>query len=610
MNDDWVALKQKVKEASDIVAIVGGYIPLRPVGPTFKGLCPFHTDQRPSFDVDPRRQRYRCWACAKFGDVINFVQEFERVSFQEALELLARKAGISLEKAEKAQHGPSRASMLDVTKWAAEQFQQCLLDSPHAEKARVYLGQRRLSGETVRRFGLGFAPAMGEWLVQKAANDHKPAELLETVGLIGRRNESRGFYDRFRDRVMFPIRDPQGRIVGFGGRVLPDSPVAERGPKYYNSTETPLFSKSEQLYGIDFARDAVAKAGYLAIVEGYTDVMMAHQCGVPQVVATMGTALTPRHVQKLRHFAPRIVLVYDADEGGDKGVDKALEVFVSHDIDLRIASLPDGLDPCDLMVARGGEPFRKALEQAVDVFDYKLARVLARHGAQALDSRQLTIKQANDIKAEMLAVLVQTPEESSSKLELMVNRVAHRIQVKEETVWRDLRELRVRRRKSERVESRPAEEAKPQQPEPAAAQPRVAKAARHEVELLEYLLAEPALVAVAADALPLDELEHPGLRVLLAGLYALHADGVCPDLDHLQARLDNEKLMDKARDLQDRGFDHPEPKANFPKVLQRFRDRRAKRRQEEIKNQVLAASDDPRAALAIWQRQLKNQQDQ
>jgi DNA primase len=600
LNDEWVALKQKVKEASDIVAIVGGYIPLRQVGPTFKGLCPFHADQRPSFDVDPRRQRYRCWACAKFGDVINFVQEFERVSFQEAMELLARKAGISLEKTQRQTQGPSRAAMLDVTKWAAEQFQQCLLDSPHAEKARVYLGQRRLTGETVRRFGLGFAPAMGEWLVQKAANDHKPAELLETVGLIGRRNEGRGFYDRFRDRVMFPIRDPQGRVVGFGGRVLPDSPIAERGPKYYNSTETPLFSKSEQLYGIDLARDAVAKAGYLAIVEGYTDVMMAHQCGVPQVVATMGTALTPRHLQKLRHFAPRVVLVYDADEGGDRGVDKALEVFVSHDIDLRIASLPDGLDPCDLMVAQGGEPFRKALESAIDVFDYKLARVWTKHGSQGLEGQRLAVE-------EMLGVLAQTPDERSVKLELMVNRIAHRLQIKEETVWARLRELRVRRKKNERGDSRPAEEPRPTPPPE---MPRTAKAARHEVELLEYLLAEPALVDVAIDEIPVDEVEHPGLRLLLAGLYALHAEGVRTDLDHLQARLDNERLMEKARDLQDRGLDHDERKANFPKVLQRFQDRRAKRRQEEIKNQVLAASDDPRAALAIWQRQLKNQQDQ
>src|SRR5205085_9479294 len=185
----------------------------------------------------------------------------------------------------------------------------CLLDSPQAEAARKYLGERKLTGETVRKFGLGFAPPLGEWLVQHAAKTGKSTELLETVGLIGKRSEGRGYYDRFRDRVIFPIRDIQGRIVGFGGRILPSSPVsADRPPaKYYNSAETPIFSKSDQLYGIDYAKQAATKAGYLAIVEGYTDVLMAHQHGISQVVATMGTALNARHIKKLRGLVPRVV---------------------------------------------------------------------------------------------------------------------------------------------------------------------------------------------------------------------------------------------------------------------------------------------------------------
>src|SRR5205085_11532722 len=161
-----------------------------------------------------------------------------------------------------------------------------------------------------------------------------------------------GWYDRFRDRILFPIRDVRGHTVGFGGRVLPSSPLAARAPKYYNSCDTPLFKKSEQLYGIDEARHAALKAGYLAVVEGYTDVLMAHQLGVPEVVATMGTALNARHVQQLRRHAPRVVLVFDADAGGETGVDRALEIFVGQDVALRIATLPAGLDPCDLLVPR------------------------------------------------------------------------------------------------------------------------------------------------------------------------------------------------------------------------------------------------------------------
>jgi len=591
LTEDRVALTQRIKEANDIVDVVGGYINLRPVGPTFKGLCPFHDDQRPSMDVDPRRQRYRCWACGAFGDVIKFVQEFEHIGFLEARELLARRAGITLENLEKNRQGPSRASMLDVMRWAQTQFQECLLDTPHAEAARMYLGERRLAGETVRRFGLGFAPGMGEWLVGKAANAGMPADLLETLGLIGKRDEGRGCYDRFRDRVMFPIRDVRGQTVGFGGRILPSSPQLQRDnppPKYYNSAESSLFSKSDQLYGVDQARDAATKAGYLAIVEGYTDVMMAHQHGVTHVVATMGTALNARHIKKIRNLVQRVVLVFDADAGGDTGVDRALEVFVSQDLDLRVATLPEGLDPCDLFVAQGPEPFRKALEQSVDVLDYKLQRVWAQEARQGLEGQRRAADQ-------MLAILAAAPQERSVKLELMVNRIAHRLNLKEETLWQRLRELRAKRADT----ARPADtggrtflSAAAGQESPASEnEPRSAPAARHERELLELLLAAPALVAQASAEVAADEVEHPGLRKLLDGLYRLHAEGQPADLDHLQGRLDNERLRNHAMLLQDEGALQLDPQSAYDKVRARFREKKEARRQQELKNQVLAAND-------------------
>src|SRR5947209_6987723 len=201
---------KQVKEANDIVDVVGSYLTLRPAGQTFKGLCPFHDDSRPSFDVDPRRQRYRCWSCGKYGDVISFVQEHEHVSFVEALELLARRAGIPLDRKSPSPQDQSRALLLDVVCWAAQQFHDCLLDSPLAEEARRYLGERGLKGETVRRYGLGYAPRAGDWLVHRAESAGVPAALLEQVGLIARRTEGPGHYDRFRDRVQFPIRNVAG----------------------------------------------------------------------------------------------------------------------------------------------------------------------------------------------------------------------------------------------------------------------------------------------------------------------------------------------------------------------------------------------------------------
>jgi DNA primase len=600
LTEDRVALTQRIKEANDIVDVVGSYISLRPAGPTFKGVCPFHDDHKPSLDVDPRRQRYKCWACGARGDVINFVQEFEHIEFLEARELLARRAGITLEKLEKNRQGPSRASMLDVMRWAQAQFQECLLEAPQADIARTYLGERKLAGETVRRFGLGFAPPTGEWLVGKAVNAGMPADLLETLGLIGKRNEGTGYYDRFRDRVIFPIRDVRGQTVGFGGRILPSSPQLQREsppPKYYNSAETPLFSKSDQLYGIDQARDAATKIGYLAIVEGYTDVMMAHQHGVANVVATMGTALNARHIKKIRNLVPRVTLVFDADAGGDTGVDRALEVFVSQDLDLRVATLPAGLDPCDLFIAQGPEPFRKALEQSVDVLDYKLQRVWAREAGQGLEGQRRAADQ-------MLTTLAAAPQERGVKLELMVNRIAHRLNLKEETLWRRLSELRKRRDNA--AEGRTLRSASAGTESVAAeAEQGSAPAARHEQDLLEVLLAEPALVAKAANEVALDEVEHPGLRKILECLYGLHAERLPADLDHLHSRLDNERLRDTALWLHDRGALHEDRPSGYAKVLARFCERRNARRQQELKNQVLAANDHD-AAIELLAR-LKNQ---
>ena len=585
MKQDWAALTQQIKEANDIVAVVGGYISLRPAGPTFKGLCPFHDDKHPSLDVDPRRQRYKCWACSKSGDVFNFVQEFEHVSFIEARELLARRAGISLENSSRKLQGPSRASMLDVMRWAAERFQHCLLESDLAEPARIYLGERKLAGETVRRFGLGFAPASWDWLVQQAASAKMSTELLETVGLIAKRDQGRGgYYDRFRDRVMFPIRDVAGRTVGFGGRILPNSPDADRSPKYYNSAETPLFSKSDQLYGADLARTAATKAGCVAIVEGYTDVLMAHQYDIANVVATMGTALNARHVQKLKGLAPRVVLVFDADAGGETGVDRAMEVFVSHDVDLGVATLPEGLDPCDLLVAQGPEPFQKALDAAIDVFEFKLQRVWATGAQGGVEGQRRAVEQ-------MLEILARGPEERSVKLELMVNRIAHRLNLKEETLWSRLKELRASRRGSaDRTEAKPQEEE------------RSAPAARHEVLLLEVLLAYPGLVGRARAEIKLDDIEHPGLRLLLDCLYRLEAEGKQADLDHLPGRLDNERLLTTARKLRERGLEVADGPAELRGVMARFVERRMASVRQALKERLEARD---MATAAELQERLK-----
>jgi DNA primase len=576
------ALIRQVKEANDIVDVVGTYLALRPTnssGTVHLGLCPFHDDHRPSFRVDRQWQNFKCWACNKYGDVISFVQEHERITFPEALELLARRAGIPLENKGASPQVQGRALMLESIRWAAELFHRCLLDDPVAEPARAYLGERRLLGETVRRFGLGYAPQSGDWLVQQARADGVGFDRLEEVGLVARRMEGNGYYGRFRDRVVFPIRDALGRTVGFGGRILPTSPELPRAPKYYNSAETPLFSKSEQLYGLDAAKAAAAKAGYLAVVEGYTDVLMAHQMGVSQVVATMGTALNARHVHKLRTFAPRVVLVFDADAGGDTGVDRALELFASLEVDLTVATLPDGMDPCDLLVARGADPFRQALEGAVDALDFKLRQVTANGAADGVEGR----RRAADAVLGIIALAPElTGQVGAMKRELMVTRIAQRLGLRETTVRARLDELR------QRIRARSVSEGSD-------GEPRAAPALPHERQLLEVLLADPALVRAALAEVSLGEIAHLGLRQLLGGLYALHAEGEPPTLDLLRARLDNPRLASAALELQGVGRTNPNRDVTLQQLLTEFRRRRLQPVKQELQNQLSAVSDHAQA---------------
>lgn len=578
MDNDRVKM---VKEASDIVDVVGSYISLRPAGQqTFKGLCPFHDDHRPSFDVDPKRGRYRCWSCGKYGDVITFVQEYEKVEFAEALEILAKRAGINLEKKENLVQNRLRGSMLDSVRWASDQYHQCLQESPLAAEARSYLSSRGLEDEIIRQFGLGFAPRRGDWLLELAHNDGVDVGMLEQVGLIGRKTDKPGLYDRFRDRIMFPIRNVLGNTVGFGGRIMPSSPFVDKAPKYYNSSDSPLFSKSEQLYGIDQARNSIGKVGYLAVVEGYTDVMMAHQMGVGNIVATMGTAINARHLRQLRRWTSKVVLVFDADAGGEQGVDRALELFVTNDMDLAIATLPEGLDPCDMLLNDGPEAFQEVLKGAVDALEFKLSSILAeisRDGASVETKRKAT--------DSILSVLARIPVESSPssqlKMQLMLGRIGKRLGLSDETLKNRVNELRPKT-ESRKVDTNiinTTEESRRAKPVP------------EEKELVEVLLANPDLVFRARQDLSIDDLNHPGLRQIVSILFDLLDEKRTPDLDAVRARMGDSPIGSKLLDLADQGRRNPEPVTWYGNILERFNERKVKPVVRVLQDQLHAAND-------------------
>lgn len=599
--------KKQVKAANDIVDVVSGYIPVVTAGKDYKAVCPFHNDTRPSLQVSRQYQNFRCWSCGQTGDVFEFVMKFEKVSFGEALRMLADRAGIKLDGTSTPQD-EARSRLIRAMKWAEAKYQTCLMEGDSAEDARAYLGERRLSGANVRQFGLGFAPPAGDWLVRQAERDDVPEDVLLEVGLIAKRDENRGYYDRFRDRVMFPIRDARGQTVGFGGRILPSSPYAARGPKYYNSAETPLFRKSELIYGLDLARHAASTAGSLAVVEGYTDVMMAHQHGVGNVVATMGTALTLSHVMQLRRYAAKVVLVFDGDEAGETATDKALELFWSqHDIDITVTTLPDGLDPCDLLVLPDGpQIFKDRLAAAQSVLEYKLDGLFRR-------IPQTTAENIQQIVDRMLGVIAVAPDMPSARHQLRqqsaLTRIAHRLGLRQETLWARLAELKNERRRAERDAPRPHVLAKPPL-NPAAMLdmpangPKIAPAeAALEKQLLQMLLAEPGLVATAREQVPADTLRHTGLRRMLSELYTLHAEGQPPDMDGLRVKLlDRTDLLEAAQKLQFVGTQITERGEKLGKIVSRFAEMRDESAKRAVKEQLAAGPSDDQAALDLLRK--------
>ncbi len=583
MAADWAALTKQIKEANDIVAVVGGYLSLQPKGSRYLAICPFHQDSRPSLDVDQTRQRYKCWSCGAFGDVFKFVMEQEKVDFKEARAILAKKANISLDDDAKPDY--NRIRMQECLRWAQLLYHELLFNGDEAEAARVYLGERKLNGKTVRDFGLGYAPGYGDWVVVKGRQAGIDTQTMVDVGLISPRDTGNGFYDRFRDRVMFPIRDARGQTVGFGGRILPSSPNANNSVKYYNSSETSLFHKSELLFGLDTARHIAAKTGTLAIVEGYTDVMMAHQFGIGNVVATMGTALNAKHLTQLRRNIPRevrVILVFDADAGGKTGIDRALEIFVGNDLDLQVATLPESLDPCDLLVQPGGpETFENVLSSASDALDFKLEDLLKAE-------RVVTVEGKRRMAETILKIMAAAPESSESsirmKQDLMLHRIGQRLGLMPESIRARYAEIKLEKRQK----VKPQREDEPDMDAPVV---RAAPAPPLEKQLLEILLGDPNLIPEARTRIHPDVMTHPGLKKLLAGLYRLSEEGLPADEDGLRIYIDSPALIDRALRMQEIGFTIQDKGDWLKRISDAFEDAKLVVDKRNIQEQLHSAGD-------------------
>jgi len=391
--------KSRILQATNIVALIGQTVRLKRRGRDFVGLCPFHQEKTPSFSVSPSKQRFYCFGCEKGGSVIDFVMLRDRVEFKEALRTLAESAGIELPAFRQTKESVSERQILLEAQSAAAMFFEKLLSHPQqgavgfasAESARKYLTERGFNAESIQRFRIGFAADAWDALLNSAAMKKFTPPQLALAGLVKPREGGDGYYDTFRNRLMFPIRDESGRVIAFGGRVMPGS---DDPAKYLNSPETPLFSKSRCVFGLDLARAKIVETRTVAVVEGYTDVVMAHQFGVSNVVSVLGTALTEHHVAMLRRFADRIVLLFDADSAGDNAANRALELFLSQPVEIAIASLPQGMDPDEFLLAHGPEKFNECLAQATDALTFKwkqLVRDLKTE--EGITSRQQAVQQ-------------------------------------------------------------------------------------------------------------------------------------------------------------------------------------------------------------------------
>lgn len=377
--------RQRVKDASDIVRVVGEHVALKPKGREFVCLCPFHDDRNPSMCVVPAKQIFHCFVCGTGGDVFSFVQKYHSMGFREALEFLAQRAGIELTKrAPRVEHrdedgeptGITKADILKANDAAQGFFKAILAHPEHGRAARELIERRGISADMVERFGIGASPDRWDGLVATVEKKGLNPRPFDAAGLFKTR-DSGGRYDALRHRLIFPIHDQIGRVIAFGGRRIRD----EDDPKYLNSPETPAFRKNTTLYGLAQAARAIQQQRTAVIVEGYTDVVACHQAGVEHVVGTLGTALTTGHATVLRRLCDTVVLLFDGDEAGQKAADRAVEVLFNEQIDIRVATLAgvtEAKDPDELLKSEGGaEIFARAVANAKDLLAWKFERLRA-----------------------------------------------------------------------------------------------------------------------------------------------------------------------------------------------------------------------------------------
>lgn len=482
----------QVLERTDIVNVISRYVPLKKTGRNYKAPCPFHHEKTPSFVVSPDKQIYHCFGCGAGGNVFSFLMKHDNMQFPEAVEFLAEQAGVDMPRDSRTRERDAVSDVLYKTNEMACQFFQAHLARNKA--AADYLGSRGIGADAIKKFKIGYAPDAWEGLLNFARSKGAGADILEKAGLAIS-NDRGGHYDRFRNRIMFPISDIKERVLGFGARVM-DASL----PKYINSPETPIYSKGRNLYGLNASKDAIKKAGHALVVEGYLDFLVPYQAGVQNIIATLGTALTIDQIKLVRRFANTVITVYDPDEAGESASLRSLDLFVSEGMNVYIAELPAGFDPDSYIRKYGADDFKRLVKSAKNIFDYKFEKLASRFNAGTTHGKA-------SIVAEMLPTIAKI-ENAVSKSELL-KKLANKLSVDEDAVKAEMG--KVRQDYSERkVAMTPASLKK--------------GAARAEIVILAVLLEGKNYAERAKHALSIDDIKSSAIRDIVNQILALHGE--------------------------------------------------------------------------------------
>ncbi|MBF0594456.1 MAG: DNA primase [Candidatus Omnitrophica bacterium] len=494
---------QQVIDRTNIVELIGSYIPLKKAGVNYKALCPFHNEKTPSFVVTPNKQIFHCFGCHEGGNVLGFVMKHERMDFAEAVRFLANKAGVVVPETD---HGARvkddlRQTVFKANEAAVEYYHRNLVagKEPEVKVARDYLRTRSVSLECVNRFKIGYAYDAWDGLAKELKQKGFADDVVLKSGLVVPREKGQGFYDRFRGRVIFSIFDYRDRPLAFGARALKKDDKA----KYINSPETLLYTKGQHLYGLNWAKDAIAREDAVIVVEGYMDLIRPVEAGIGNVVATLGTALTPDHARLIRRYTRNVIMLFDMDSAGQAATMRSLDILLEEDMNVRVAALSDDEDPDSFILKDGAQAFRDRIKEAKSLFDFKLSRLTAAHNAQEIEGVAL-------ICQEMLPTIDKIPSEVVR--DGYIRELARRLGIPVEAVSKE------RHRLGSKLTAKAAgvEQAVKREPKELSAD---------ESLLLKLMLADPKWVAEAHGCLAPKDLRDPAVRLIVARIFELFSAG-------------------------------------------------------------------------------------